>query len=149
MTCSSCQHSLSALPRLFSRSSVTYSRLQVDQDRARDISRVVALVVKHILAVPALGGKVLEVAILADSVLLAELLPELASNCLPRQQCLGQLPRPRQMPRPPAVSARGVADRRAVRETSYSLLLPHCPAWIVIISLCMSSDDLPLKAQAM
>lgn len=59
----------------------THPGLQVDQDRAGDVSGVVALVVEDVLAVTALGRKVLEVAILADAVFLAELLPELASDC--------------------------------------------------------------------
>lgn len=59
----------------------THPGLQVDQDRAGDVSGVVALVVEDVLAVTALGRKVLEVAILADAMFLAELLPELASDC--------------------------------------------------------------------
>lgn len=39
------------------------------------------LVEKDVLAVAPLGRKVLEVAILVDTVLLAELLPELAADC--------------------------------------------------------------------
>jgi hypothetical protein len=45
--------------------------LEVDEDGAGDVARVVALVVEDVLAVTALGGKILEVAVLADSVLLA------------------------------------------------------------------------------
>lgn len=59
---------------------MTHPRFQVDQDGPRNVSRVVALVVKHVLAVAALGGKVLEVAVLADAMFLAELLPKLAAN---------------------------------------------------------------------
>lgn len=64
-------------PRL---DAVDDARLEIDQDGARDVARVIALVVKDVLAVAALGGKVLEIAVLVDAVLLAELLPELAAN---------------------------------------------------------------------
>jgi len=59
---------------------VNNTRLEIDQDRSRDVSGVVALVVKDIFAVTALGRKVLEVSILTDSVFLAQLLPKLAAN---------------------------------------------------------------------
>lgn len=59
----------------------THSRLQVYENRSWNISRIVALVVKHVLAIASLGGKVFEIAILANAMLQAELLPELASNC--------------------------------------------------------------------
>ena len=58
----------------------TYPRFQINQDGSGDVSRVVALVVKYILAVAALGRKVFEVSVLADAVFLTELLPELASD---------------------------------------------------------------------
>jgi hypothetical protein len=45
--------------------------LEVDEDGAGDVAGVVALVVEDVFAVTALGGKVLEVAILADAVFLA------------------------------------------------------------------------------
>ncbi|KAG6239343.1 hypothetical protein E4U24_006884, partial [Claviceps purpurea] len=53
----------------------------VYENRSWNISRIVALVVKHVLAIASLGGKVFEIAILANAMLQAELLPELASNC--------------------------------------------------------------------
>lgn len=56
------------------------SGLEVDQDGPRYVPRVIALVVEDILAVAAFCCEVLEVAIPADSVFLAELLPELATN---------------------------------------------------------------------
>lgn len=60
----------------------TYSWLQVYQDRSWDISRIVALVVKHVLSISALCREILEVAVLVDTMLLAELLPKLAANCV-------------------------------------------------------------------
>jgi hypothetical protein len=54
--------------------------LEVEQDGARDVARVVGLVEEDVLAVAALGRKVLQVAILVDAVLEAELLPELAPD---------------------------------------------------------------------
>lgn len=68
----------------------TYSRFQVYQDRSRDVSCIVTLVVEHVLAVAALGRKLLEVAISSDSMLLAELLPELASNYVAMLAVLSQ-----------------------------------------------------------
>lgn len=62
-----------------------YSGLQVNQDRSGNISGIVALVVKHIFAVTALRGKVLEVTVLADAMFLAELLPKLTSNYIARK----------------------------------------------------------------
>lgn len=59
----------------------THPGLEIDQDGSRNVPCVVALVVEDVLAVAALGRKVLKRAVLADSVLLAELLPELAANC--------------------------------------------------------------------
>ena len=56
------------------------SWLEIDQDCSGDISRVVALVVEDIFAVAALCGEVLEVSVLADPVLLAQLLPELTPD---------------------------------------------------------------------
>ena len=56
--------------------------LKVDEDGAGNVSRVVALVVKDVLAVAALGGKVFEIAVLADAVFLTELLPELTADCV-------------------------------------------------------------------
>lgn len=60
--------------------SIDDTRFQVDQNRAGDVSRVVALVVENVLAVTALGRKVLEISITADAMFLAKLLPELASD---------------------------------------------------------------------
>lgn len=57
-----------------------YSGLEVDQDGPGDVPCVVALVVEDILAIAALGRKVLEVSVLADAVLLAKLLPELTAD---------------------------------------------------------------------
>lgn len=62
---------------------MTYPWLEVDQDGSRNVSRVVTLVVKDILAVTALGRKVLKVPVLTDAVLLAKLLPELAADFAP------------------------------------------------------------------
>ena len=56
--------------------------LKVNQDGPRYITGVVALVVEYILAVAALGREVLQIPVLVDPVLLAELLPELAANCV-------------------------------------------------------------------
>jgi hypothetical protein len=64
-------------PRL---DAVDDARLEVDQDRAGYVPRVVALVVEDVLAVAALGREVFEVAVLVYAVLLAELLPELAAD---------------------------------------------------------------------
>ena len=54
---------------------------EVDQDGSGDVSRVVALVIEDVFAVTAFGRKVLEVPVLVDAVLLAQLLPELATDC--------------------------------------------------------------------
>lgn len=64
-------------PRL---DAVDHAWLEVDQDGPWNVPRVVALVVEDVFPVAALGSKLLEVAILADAVLLAQLLPELAAN---------------------------------------------------------------------
>lgn len=64
---------------------VNNTGLEVDQDRSRDISGVVALVEKDIFAVTALGRKVLEVSILTDSVFLTQLLPKLAADLRTRK----------------------------------------------------------------
>jgi hypothetical protein len=58
----------------------TYTRFQVDENRSRDISRVVRLVEKHVLPVTALCRKLLQIAILTYAMFLAQLLPELTSN---------------------------------------------------------------------
>jgi hypothetical protein len=57
-----------------------YPWLEVDEDGPRDVPRVVALVVKDIFAIAAFGCKLLEVPVLADSMLLAKLLPELTAD---------------------------------------------------------------------
>lgn len=59
----------------------TYTRFEVDQDCSRNIAGVIALVVEDVFPVTALGREILEVAILADSVFLTKLLPELTANC--------------------------------------------------------------------
>ena len=56
--------------------------LKVDQNGARDVAGVVALIVEDVFAVAALGREVLQIPVLVDPVLLAELLPELAANCV-------------------------------------------------------------------
>lgn len=66
----------------------TNPRLEINENGARDVSRIVALVVEHVLPIAAFGRKVLEGTVLADSVLLAELLPELAANCIPATSAL-------------------------------------------------------------
>jgi hypothetical protein len=58
----------------------THARLQVDQDSSRNVAGVVALVIKYVFSVAAFRRKVLEVPILADAMLLAQLLPELAAD---------------------------------------------------------------------
>ena len=94
---------------------VPHPWLQVDQDGARDVSRVVALVVEDVLAVAALGRKVFEVAVLADSMLLAQLLPELAPDCRPSISFVAKL-------------SRAVKLRRGSWRTRDVPLLPHWPA---------------------
>jgi hypothetical protein len=61
----------------------TYSWFEVDQDGSWDVACVVALVVEDIFAVAAFCGKVLEVPVLTDAVLLAKLLPELTADFAP------------------------------------------------------------------
>jgi hypothetical protein len=58
----------------------TYPRLKINQNCSWNISCIITLVVEDVFAVAALGRKVFEVAISPDAVLLAELLPKLASN---------------------------------------------------------------------
>jgi hypothetical protein len=62
---------------------VTYSWFEVDQDGPWNVACVIALVVEHIFAVAAFCGKVLEVPVLTDAVLLAKLLPELTADFAP------------------------------------------------------------------
>jgi hypothetical protein len=69
---------------------VEHARLEIEQNGAWNVSRVVGLVEEDVLAVAALGRKVLEVAVAVDAVLLAQLLPELlpdAVAALARLQC--------------------------------------------------------------
>ena len=47
---------------------IDHARFEVEEDGARDVSRVVGLVEEDILAVAALGRKVFEVAVAIDSV---------------------------------------------------------------------------------
>jgi hypothetical protein len=61
---------------------VEHARLQVEQDGARDVARVVGLVEEDVLAVAALGREVLEVAVAVDAMLLAQLLPELLPDAV-------------------------------------------------------------------
>ena len=60
---------------------VDHSRFQIQHNRARDIARVVGLVEEDVLAIAAgmraFGGIWVKVAILVDTMLKAELLPEL------------------------------------------------------------------------
>ena len=67
--------------RIHPRCWSTHTRLQVYEYGSGDVSRIIRLIEEDILAVTALGRKVLQVPILANSVLLTELLPELTSNC--------------------------------------------------------------------
>lgn len=57
-----------------------YARFQVNQNRSRYVSSIVALVEEYVLPVATFGCKVFEVTILADPVFLTELLPELAAD---------------------------------------------------------------------
>lgn len=77
-TCA-CQRLANWLPTLLS--GPTYSGLEIYQYGTWYVSGVITLVVEYVFAVAAFGREVFEITILADSVLLAELLPELASNC--------------------------------------------------------------------
>ena len=56
------------------------ARLEVEQDGARDVARVVGLVEEDVFAVAAFGRVVGEVAVAVDAVFLAELLPELRAD---------------------------------------------------------------------
>lgn len=58
----------------------TYSWLQIDQYCTGNISCVVRLVEKNVLPISTFRGKVLQVSILTDSMLLTKLLPKLAPN---------------------------------------------------------------------
>lgn len=87
------------------------------------------LVEEDVLAIPSLGRKVLEISILIDPVLLTQLLPELTAHYKKRvlvsQNALV-----------PVVFY--VAQMRGVLATVHRKsipLLPHWPAWMVMISL--------------
>lgn len=56
------------------------SRFEVYQYGSGDISRVVTLIVEDVLTIAALCREVFEVPVLIDTVLLAELLPELTAD---------------------------------------------------------------------
>lgn len=60
--------------------SVDDSGLQINQDGSWDVPSIVALVEEDVFAVTAFRCKVFESSILINSMLLAELLPELAAN---------------------------------------------------------------------
>jgi hypothetical protein len=106
---------------------IEHPRLQVEEDGAGDVARVVGLVEEDIFAVAAFGRIVLEIAILVDAVLLTELLPELLPDCtvLSAPFCLRSDLRRR------VCLMWGMAEGYAVNVP----LLPHWPAWSVIISL--------------
>jgi hypothetical protein len=96
-----------------------HSGLKIEKDGAGDVARVVGLVEEDIFAVTALGREVFEVAILVYTVLEAELLPELAADC-----------------------SGGLGTRTLLLMWGLGVfdepLLPHWPAWSVIISLLRS-----------
>lgn len=98
----------------------TYSWFEINQDRARDIARIIGLVEEDVLAITALCGKVLEVAILTDTMLLAELLPELTSNY--------QLYQPTNLCVYSSYRASLTSSRFVARLKWNVLLLPHWPA---------------------
>ena len=104
--------------------SIDHSRLEIQHDRARHVARVVGLVKEDIFAVAAgvraLGGVGVEVAVLVYAVLKAELLPELRADWEVLVLVLGSYD-------VGAVRVGGVVDVP---------LLPHWPAWTVMISLC-------------
>lgn len=58
------------------------SRLQVNQNGARNVSSVVTLVEEDIFPIASLGGKVRKVTIRVDTVFQAELLPELGPDVI-------------------------------------------------------------------
>lgn len=59
---------------------MSHTRFQINQDSSWDVSSIVALVEKDVFSVAAFGRKVFKVSILADAMLLAELLPKLAPD---------------------------------------------------------------------
>lgn len=105
---------------------IDHSGLQINEDGAGDVARVVGLVEKHIFAIAALGREVFKVAILRNTVFLAQLLPELTANFVGNRSADElQLPACFESTR-----HSGVRKNRGD-----SLLLPHWPAWTVMISL--------------
>lgn len=63
-----------------------HTRLQVYQQRARDVMLVIGLVEKDIFAVVTLGRVLLKDALSADAVLVTQLLPKLVANFTHREQ---------------------------------------------------------------
>lgn len=57
-----------------------YSRLQIKKHGPGNVMIIVCLVEEHILAILAIGGKVLQYALGGDTVLQAQSLPELETN---------------------------------------------------------------------
>ena len=117
---------------------VYHPRLEIQQDCAGDVSRVVGLVEENIFAVTTFGRKVFEVAVLVDPMLLAQLLPELRAHCQ-----IG------------SASAHAVRPAFAVAPGELSVcwhspLLPHWPACNVMISLsnCQSAPPIVSVKQA-
>jgi hypothetical protein len=109
---------------------IEHPRLQVEEDGTRNVARVVGLVEEDIFAVAAFGRIVLEVSVFVDTVLLAELLPELLADytVLSAPSYLGcKLGRCAYL----VWSMWGMVKGYAVDVP----LLPHWPAWSVIISL--------------
>lgn len=95
---------------------IDHSRFEVEQDRAGDVACVVGLVEEDVFAVAAFGREVFEVAVLVDAVFETKLAPELGADwrwwwCQLIVAC----------------------DRSVL--CCHSPLLPHWPAWSVMISL--------------
>ena len=67
---------------------IDHSRLQIEEDGTRDVSRVVGLVEEDIFAIASLSREVFEVAVLVDAVFQAELTPELRADCMKLCQSL-------------------------------------------------------------
>ena len=91
------------------------------------------LVEEDILPIPSLGGKIFEVAVLADSMFLTEMLPELTSDLETRRE-RDDVPR-----------ARGRVCFSHIPGGSTIPLLPHWPAWIVMISLIWRVSSCPSR----
>jgi len=58
----------------------TYAGLEVNEDGPRNVAGIVALIVKDVFPVAAFGSEVFQVSVLANAMLLTQLLPELAPN---------------------------------------------------------------------